>query len=382
VSIQNIALSGLAGSNKALSTVANNIANTDTVAFKASDAIFGNLATSDKTGAGTSILGIKTDFTQGGQTSTGRALDMMIDGNGYFVVSKEGSDTDLYTRNGQFSLDAEGNLVTTSGLSVQGYKQNANGQYPLNPENILIPSNYGTPEITDSVVMDLNLKSSGDSFSTSVAVYDSLGAQNNMDLNFTNTGANAWDVSYELDGTTYGPFAINFATTGEITAAPVHTLAIPGFSSGAGAQNIDIDLTALTQFEGSHSVNSINTNGYGIGSLESIEITSEGIISANYSNGQSIQDYKLAMVTFPNDDGLVDTGNGNYAAGYAAGTAKLSGAGENGVGNVISSALESSNVDLTNELVSLITYQKSFKASSKVISTASQLDEATLNMTR
>lgn len=382
MSTSQIGLTGLLSVNKAISSVANNIANTNTVGYKSSSSVFGNLVSADGGGKGTSLLANKTDFSQGGQTSTGRVLDMMLDGSGYFIISKEGSEQDLYTRNGQFSLDENGQLITNKGYNVQGYEQGLNGQYSLNPTDISIPSNFGTPEITDAVDVDVNLKAMGDSFSTSVPVYDSLGSQNNMDMSFTRTAPNQWDVQYDMDGTTYGPFPVVFDAAGQITGAPVHNIAVPSFSNGAGAQNVSVDLTAMTQFAGTHSLNGINSNGFGIGALQGIEVTNEGIISASYSNGQTIQQFKLATATFPNDDGLKDTGNGDFMAGFNAGGRKLSGAGENGVGNVVSSALEASNVDLTSELVDLIEYQKNYKANSKVISTSSELDETTLNLSR
>lgn len=382
MSTSQIGLSGLMASNQAISSVANNIANTETVGYKSSTSVFGNLVSGDGSGKGTSISGTKVDFSQGGQTSTGRVLDMMVDGNGYFVVSNEGSDQDLYTRNGQFNLDAEGKLVTNQGLSVQGYEQNATGSYSLNPSDIVIPSNFGTPEVTDAVSVDINLKAMGDSFSTSLPVYDSLGSQNNMDMTFTRTAPNQWDVQYDMDGSTYGPFPIVFDAAGQITGAPVQSITTPVFSNGAAAQTVDIDLTAITQYAGSHTLNSIEANGFSIGSLEGIEITPQGVISASYSNGQTIQQFKVAMATFPNDDGLKDTGGGDFIAGVSAGDRKLAGAGENGVGNIVSSALEASNVDLTTELVDLIQYQQSYKANSKVISTSAELSETTLNLSR
>ncbi|MDP2564353.1 flagellar hook protein FlgE [Pseudoalteromonas marina] len=382
MSTSQIGLSGLMAVNTAISGVANNIANTETVGYKSSNAVFGNLVSGDGLGKGTSINGNKTDFSQGGQTSTGRVLDMMVDGNGYFIVSKEGSDQDMYTRNGQFSLSAEGKLVTNQGLNVQGYEQNASGSYSLNPVDISIPANFGTPELTDTVGVDINLKSMGDSFSTSLPVYDSLGNQNNMDMTFTRTAPNQWDVQYDMDGSSYGPFPITFDAAGQIVGAPVQTINTPAFSNGAAAQTIDVDLTAITQYAGSHTLNSIDANGFGIGALEGIEVTPEGVISATYSNGQSIQQFKVAMATFPNDDGLKGVGGGDFVAGVSAGGRKLAGAGENGVGNVVSSALEASNVDLTSELVDLITYQQSYKANSKVISTSSELSETTLNLSR
>lgn len=377
-----VALTGLLNSSNALNGVANNIANAETVGFKKKTSSFANLVGGSQFGSGTTIADVRTDFTQGGRKTSGRVLDMMIDGNGYFMVSAQGSQQTTYTRNGEFSLDDQGNLVNIQGLRVQGFEQNASGQYPLNPTDIQIPRNFNTPQVTSTVNADINLMAGGSNFSTSVSVYDSLGAENTADISFTPTGANAWDVEYAIDGANYGPFPITFTATGTIVGAPTHTVSIPGFANGAAAQNVDFDLSAMTQFDGSNKVNGLVSDGYGIGSLEGIEISGDGIINARYSNGQSLQDYRIGLVTFPNEDGLSDIGQGNFVAGVDAGARSLSFAGQNGLGNVVSSALEGSNVDLTTELVDLIQYQKAYRANAKTITTSNQLTETTLNLDR
>ena len=378
-----VALTGLLNSSNALNGVANNIANAETVGFKKKTSSFANLVGGSQFGSGTTIADVRTDFTQGGRKTSGRVLDMMIDGNGYFMVSAQGSQQTTYTRNGEFSLDDQGNLVNIQGLRVQGFQQNASGQYPLNPTDIQIPRNFNTPQVTSTVNADINLMAGGSNFSTSVSVYDSLGAENTADISFSPTGtANQWDVSYTIDGATYGPHTVDFTSTGTIVAAPIHTVSITGFANGAAAQNIDFDLSAMTQFDGSNKVNGLVSDGYGIGSLEGIEVSGDGIINARYSNGQSLQDYRIGLVTFPNEDGLSDIGQGNFVAGVDAGARSLSFAGQNGLGNVVSSALEGSNVDLTTELVDLIQYQKAYRANAKTITTSNQLTETTLNLDR
>lgn len=377
-----VALTGLLNSSNALNGVANNIANAETVGFKKKTSSFANLVGGSQFGAGTTIADVRTDFTQGGRKTSGRVLDMMIDGNGYFMVSAQGSQQTTYTRNGEFSLDDEGNLVNIQGLRVQGFQQNATGQYPLNPTDIQIPRNFNTPQVTSTVNADINLMAGGSNFSTSVSVYDSLGAENTADISFTPTGPNAWDVDYTIDGANYGPFPITFTATGTIVGAPTHTVSIPGFANGAAAQNVDFDLSAMTQFDGSNKVNGLVSDGYGIGSLEGIEVSGDGIINARYSNGQSLQDYRIGLVTFPNEDGLSDIGQGNFVAGVDAGARSLSFAGQNGLGNIVSSALEGSNVDLTTELVDLIQFQKAYRANAKTITTSNQLTETTLNLDR
>ena len=377
-----IALSGLMSSSDALSGVANNIANAETVGYKKKSSSFQNLVGGSEFGAGTAIADIRTDFTQGSRKTSGRVLDMMIDGNGYFIVSAEGSQQVTYTRNGEFSLDASGNLVNGQGLRVQGFQQNAAGQYPLNPSDIQIPRNFVAPAVTTSVVADINLMAGGSNFSTSVSVYDSLGSENTADISFTPTGVNTWDVNYTIDGSTYGPYPISFTATGTIIGAPTHAIAIPGFTNGAAAQTVNVDLTALTQYDGANKINGLSSDGYGIGSLESIEVTNDGISNARYSNGQSLQDYRLGLVSFPNEDGLTDIGQGNFVANFEAGARALSFAGENGIGNIVSSALEGSNVDLTTELVDLIQFQKSYRANAKTITTTNQMTETTLNLDR
>lgn len=377
-----VALSGLLNTNNAMTGVANNIANSETVSFKKKSTSFNNLISGSDFGAGVAVAGVRTDFSQGGRQTTGRVTDVMLDGNGYFMTSVQGSQQVSYTRNGSFNSDSDGYLVDQQGLRVQGFQQNAAGQYPLNPTDIVIPRNFNTPEVTSLVTADINLSAGGSVFSTSIPVYDSLGAENNADMTFTPTGAGAWDVNYTIDGTSYGPFPITFDTAGQIVGAPVHSVTVPSFTNGAAAQTVDFDLTALTQFDGSNQINSLSGDGFGIGAIEGIEITSDGIISARYSNGQIIQDYRIAVVTFPNENALKDVGNGNYLASIEAGARSLGFAGDNGLGSVVSNALETSNVDLTSELVDLIQLQKAYRGNAKVITTTNQITETTLNLDR
>jgi len=377
-----VALTGLLNSSKALTGVANNIANSETVGFKKKSASFSNLVSGSDFGAGSVISDVRTDFSQGGRKSSGRVLDMMVDGNGYFMVSGANSKQVNYTRNGQFNLDDQGFMVNGQGLRVQGFQQNAAGQYPLNPTDIQIPRNFNTPVVTSAVQADINLKAGGSVFSTSISAYDSLGKENTVDMSFTPTAPNAWDVDYTVDGNTYGPFPITFSPTGQIVAAPIHAVVIPGFSNGAAGQSINFDLTTMTQFDGSNKVNGLTSDGYGIGSLEGMEVGSDGIITARYSNGQALSDFRLGMVDFPNQDGMMDIGKGLFTPSVEAGSRMLSFAGDNGLGDVVSNSLESSNVDLTTELVDLIQYQKSYRGNAKVITTANKLDETTLNMDR
>jgi len=378
----NIGLSALKNSSNALSATANNIANSETTGFKRKATGFANLMAGSEFGAGVAISSVNTQFVQGGRNSTGRVLDTMIDGSGFFMVSEPTSATLSYTRNGAFNLDKDGFMTTESGARVQGYEANAAGQYPLNASDVVIPRSYNTPEVTLNASLDMNLKAGGSSFSTSIAAFDSLGNENNVDMDFAPTGPNAWDVSYAVDGNSYGPFPITFSATGQIVGAPLHAVNVPGFSNGAAAQNITFDLTAMTQFAGSNKVNSIESDGFGIGSLESLSVGSDGVISARYSNGQTLNNFKLGIATFPNTEGLSDVGGGKYLASQTSGDASLSYPGESGSGAIVSSALEGSNVDLTGELVDLIKYQKFFRSASKIITTDNELNDTALQMVR
>lgn len=382
MSTSNIGLSALKNSANALSATANNIANSETTSYKRKSTGFTNLMAGSKFGAGVAISSVDTQYSQGGRNTTGRVLDTMIDGGGYFMVSQVGSATNSYTRNGAFDLDKDGYLVSQSGERVQGYQANAAGQFPLNTSDIVIPREFNTPEVTSLATIDMNLKAGGSSFSTSVAVFDSLGQENNMNMDFSPTGPNSWDVNYAVDGASYGPFAITFSPTGQIVGAPTHTLNVPGFSNGAAAQTLVFDLGAMTQFAGSNKVNSIESDGFGIGSLESIGIETDGTISARYSNGQTLNDFKVGIVTFPNEGGLSDVGDGKYLSTLTSGSPALSYASENGAGAIVSSALEGSNVDLTSELVDLIKFQKFFRSASKVITTDNELNDTALQMVR
>lgn len=401
-----IALSGLTAASTDLDVVSNNIANANTVGFKGSRAEFADVYAAgavnlnqSSVGEGTRVDSTAQQFTQGGITTTSANLDLAISGDGFFTL--QDASGVVYSRNGQFSPDKNGNVVNATGQALQVYPPLANGGFNTGTTTDLnLEAAQSAPNATTTGNIILNLPANSpvptatpfdptnpDTYteSTSTTVYDSLGNASPATFFFTQTATpNQWTVNMTVNGTVVGtPQTLTFSNTGAVTAPVGGTLAFNGYAptDGAAAMNMSFNFGKSTQYGGGFGVSSIIQDGYSTGQLSTVSIDSEGIVSAVYTNGRTTQLGQLAMANFPNPQGLKQLGDTNWAQTFQSGTVVQGTAGAAGFGSIQSGALESSNVDLTTELVNMITAQRAFQANAQSITTANQLSQTVINIT-
>lgn len=407
-------LSGLNASSKALDVVGNNVANSSTVGYKSSSGHFSDVYAASLSGSGASQVGIGTtmssvfqQFTQGNITTTNNSLDVAINGGGFFKVTRD--DVIAYTRNGQFHADNEGYIVNDQNYKLMGYLATATGQIvPSEPAAIRVDSSNIAPQPTGAALggdaeMVLNLDSSEDvpaiafnfnnplsyTYSTAQTVYDSLGVDHNITYYFVKTAtAGQWNVHATLDGANPQSMGnLNFNTSGQLTTAmpvalPATWVITTGAATplGSGQPNWNIDFTGTTSYSGESTVNSQRQGGYAQGALTSISIGADGVILGNYSNGQTKNLAQIVLTTFPNVNGLINVGNNLYQSTSTAGQGLDGAPGAGSRGVLQSAAVEESNVDLTAELVNMITLQRNYQANAQSIKTQDQIMQTLVNL--
>lgn len=399
-----LALSGINAANSDLNTTANNIANVDTVGFKESRAEFASLFAQTQQGVSQTAIGngvttseIAQQFSQGNINSTSNNLDLALSGNGFFIVSNNGSLA--YTRNGAFQVNADGYLVTASGERVQGYAPLSNGGFNTGGlSNLQLTTAEVAPQATTTANVTLNLPSNAtapttafsptDSTSynntTSLTVYDSLGAAHTAQLYF-NKGAtaNTWTARLYVDGNPVGnPQTLTYSSAGTLTSPSNGQVSFGSYtpSTGASPMNMTFNFGNSTQYGDAFGVNAISQNGYTTGSLTGINIGQTGVVQANFTNGQSKTLGQVALANFENPQGLAQTGNTQWLQTFASGSAVHGIAGGSGFGTVQSGALEQSNVNITAQLVHMITAQRDFQANAQMINTANMVTQAVLKL--
>jgi flagellar hook protein FlgE len=409
-----IALSGLTASNSDLDVTANNIANANTVGFKGSRAEFADVYAAGAVNLNTSSIGegVRLDdtaqqFTQGNITTTGSNLDLAISGDGFFTLADPTNGT-VFTRNGEFQEDKNGNVVTATGAALQVYPPIATGGFNTGAlTDLNLQTAQSAPAATTSGASILNLPADttppvdganaapGGTFdptdpesyneSTSTTVYDSLGNAYPATFYFTQSATTGlWDVNMTVNGTVAGPTqTLQFTSAGAVTGLNAGKLNWPNFAPLDGAtspQSMTFDFSQSTQYGGSFGVTAITQNGFATGQLSTVAIDNTGVVSAVYTNGRSTQLGQLAMANFPDPQGLKQLGDTNWAETFTSGTAVSGTAGTAGFGTIQAGALESSNVELTTELVNMITAQRAFQANAQVITTANQLAQTVINI--
>ena len=412
-------LSGLDASASQLNTIGNNIANASTVGFKSSNTQFSDLiasafssASSAPVGIGTQISRVSQSFTQGNIQSTGNSLDMAINGQGFFRMNNNGNIT--FTRNGQFQLDKNGFLVNASGSQVTGYPATANGTIvAATPTPIQIPTANLAPTPTSQGTVGVNLDSSSTvpattpfnptdpttfNNSTSMTVYDSLGNSHIATLYFVLNPPPAtasWNTYLTVDGTsvpgTGGTSSIGtlgFSSNGTLTnpaaAPPLQTgqiaVSLPLTNGAATPQAITMSFGNSTQYGSPFGVNQLVQNGYTSGQLSGFTTSPTGIIQGNYSNGQSKNLGQIALANFANPQGLQSLGNNQWGESFSSGSALIGAPGSGNLGAIQSSAVEGSNVNLTSELVNMITAQRNYQANAQTIKTEDQITQTLINL--
>jgi flagellar hook protein FlgE len=413
------ALSALNADSTAIDIVGNNLANLNTTGFKASTADFSDVMSqqlgtgtgNSQVGAGVQVSSVQ-DFTQGSITTTGGALDAAIQGNGFFVVT-DSNNNQLYTRDGSFQLDANGNLVTATGQNVQGWMAtdgvvNSNGP----TSNITVPvGSTMAPSATANMSMDVNLDSStavNGTFSAPIQVYDSLGAAHTLTVAFTETAPGAWsytvtipnsDVSNPTTGTTSTTLVtgtLGFDANGNLNS-PANTLPTTpnapvaitlGTTTLADGANLNVNWNLfngtgtplITQYAQASAMSNPTQDGFAAGEVSQVSVQNGGLIVASYTNGQQATLGQLAVASIANPTSLLQVGDNNLQASAATAQAAFGASGTGGNGTVEGGALEASTTDMAAEFTQLLSYERSYQAASRVITTSDELAQETVNL--
>jgi len=410
-------LSGLNASSKNLEVIGNNVANANTIGAKGSRAEFGDMYAAAingrSIGIGVNLQAVTQQFTQGNITTTSSPLDLAINGNGFFEVSN-GNQT-LYTRNGQFQANKDGFITNSAGLKLVGYPAAKDGTIqPGAAVPLQLPTAGVDPNVTANIAIEMNLdarkattlpagtpqidfsdaKTYNDA--TSVTVFDAKGQDVALTYYFQKSATDTWNVYATANGTSVNVDAsgnplpvttINFPANGGTPTAPTGTVAmtIPSTTNAAGATtlaipNIALDLTGATQFGSTFGVTSMVQDGYTAGQLTSVSIEKSGIVMATYSNGQSKPAGQIELATFRNPQGLNPLGGNLWARSYESGDPTVGTPSTGNIGALQAGALEESNVDLTGELVNMITAQRVYQANAQTIKTQDQVLQTLVNL--
>ena len=404
-------LSGLNSSSKALDVLGNNIANANTVGFKSAEVHFSDVYAASLSGGGASQVGIgatlssiKQSFSQGNITATNNPLDISINGGGFFRMSQAGAIT--YSRNGQFLLDNAGYIINDSNMRVTGFPADANGIISASsPVDLQLSASQIQPRATSDVLAGnvtatLNLDSrqappavapfnfsnpSTYNYSTALSVFDTLGVSHTMTLYFQRAAAGGpWNVYATMDGATPQalPSQLTFSTSGALAPGLPQTLPSWALTTGAASPWSPgrIDFTGTTQYGSASSVDRLTQGGFATGSLTGLSVGADGVVQGRYSNGQSRNLGQVVLATFANPNGLQSLGNNQWALSSVSGPELVSSPGTGARGVLQSASIEESNVDLTAQLVSMITQQRNYQANAQSIKTQDQILQTLVNL--
>ena len=395
-------LSGLNGAAKALDAIGNNVSNASTSGFKSSSAQFADVFASSLTGGGgtqvgigTTINAVKQSFTQGNISVTNNPLDVAINGGGFFRMSDNGAIS--YTRNGQFLIDKDGYVVNSASQRLTGYAATAGGVIvPSTPSEIRVDTSDLTPQATALSEVGLNLDSrqtvpatafavtdpTSYNASTSMSVYDTLGNSHVMGIYFVKTAtANQWSLYTNLDGgAPSAATTVTFTAAGQLSGFTPVAQSFAVTTGATSPMTYNLDLTGSTQFGSSFGVNRIAQDGYTSGRLSGVAISPDGIMQGRYSNGQSRNLSQIVLVNFNNPNGLQPLGGNQWAESSASGQPIIGAPASGTLGVLQSAAIEESNVDLTAELVSMITAQRNYQANAQTIKTQDQVLQTLVNL--
>jgi len=391
-----ITQTGLQGVDTALQAVSDNLANANTTGFQSEsidfETLLGSLVGTSMLGGGVGVAGTNRDFSQGAIVQSNSPTDMAIQGNGFFVF-KDASGNQVYSRNGHTIIGAAGTLLGPNSSVLQGFGLNAAGL----PSGILgaltIPQGVEAPTASANVALSGNLDSTSAviaaaldptkpatyNSSVSVQVYDSLGNSHVLTFFFQNTGPDAsvppkevWNWEATLDGSVVGltnnSGSFKFNNIGNLVSGGVPALALGAPVVGAAPLSLALNFGSLTQFATANATNA-TADGNGVGTPLGVQVDNSGIVSVSYSNGQVVKVGQVAVATFPSVQGLALSSGGVYQQTNASGTPTIATAGAGASGTIRASSLESSNVDTTSSLVSLVVLQRSFQANAKALQT-------------
>ncbi|HEU4591097.1 MAG TPA: flagellar hook protein FlgE [Steroidobacteraceae bacterium] len=403
-----IALSGLNAASADLNVTANNIANTSTNGFKGSRTEFADLfavslqgVSSNSSGNGVRVAAVAQQFSQGNIEFTDSNLDLAVSGQGMFILSDNGALA--YTRAGAYQMNRDGYVVNSQGQRLQVYPPIAGGGFNTGGlGDLRLLTTDSAPQATANVEYVLNLPASAtpppiaafdpndpNSFNqaTSLTLFDSLGATHTGTMYFTKTvNPNEWTARMYIDGQPVGPggtpTTLQYTSSGLLQSPAGGQLPFPAFptTTGSAPLQVTVDIAQSTQFGGNFAVNSVTQDGYTTGRLIGIDISDTGVVNARFTNGNSQPLGQIAIANFANPQGLQQLGNTQWAETFASGQALRGQAGNSGFGLVQSGALEGANVDVTEQLVQMITAQRNFQANAQMISTADSITQTIINM--
>jgi flagellar hook protein FlgE len=387
-----------------LNITSNNIANVNTVGFKQSRAEFGDLfavsaygLSNVATGAGVRLQAVAQQFGQGNIDFTGRSLDLAISGQGFFTLSNNGAT--VYSRAGNFGADRDGYVVNPAGHRLQVFLPNTAGGFDTGRlSDLQLPTGDAPPAATRNVTVETNLPADAtqpalafdpldpNSYNetTSVTVYDSLGASHSQSIYFVKTAnPNEWEMHTYIDGNPVGGAQVlQYSSSGALTSPSPGQITLPAAATtnGSAPLSITMDLGRSTQYGEDFSVLGLTQDGHSTGRLTGIETSPEGVISARYTNGVVQPLGQVAMTNFVNPQGLQSIGDNVWAETYNSGEPRRGQAGTADFGAVQGGGLEASNVDLTEQLVNMITAQRNFQANSQMIQTQDQITQTIINI--
>ncbi len=416
-----VAVSGMRSNQAAISVIGNNIANQNTIGFKASRAVFGDLVAQPiagsagvyQRGGGSGVQTIQKLMTAGALLGTNVSTDLAISGDGFFVL-EDGNGEEFYTRNGQFRIDADGYLAALNGMRIQGYPADGDGELSTSLGDLLVGQPVSPPKETTSITMALNLDSSApfqtfnpadaagtSSYSTRTTVYDSLGTAHEVDVYFSQTAAGEWtwnafvpqdalDNSGDTTPVAIADGTMSFDNTGRLEAETQNASNVTFF--GAAQQTLQFDFGQQTSTGGDGSgstayatpfnVQFQEQDGYGVGSLYYYQVREDGTIAAQYTNGRELTLGRIALARFVSPDGLYSRGGNLYSVQRDSGVPTYGVPQVGGLGDIVAGSLEQSNVDLSDEFTAMILAQRGFQASSRTVSTADEMLLETLNLKR
>lgn len=403
-----IALSGINAASTELETISHNIANNATTGFKRSRAEFADLYASSggssktQTGQGVAVTNVRQEFTQGSLQTTSRNLDLAVEGLGMFRLEDENGKVE-YTRSGNFGLDEEGFIVNSADQHLTGFGVNQDNEIQPVINKLQVNYNDLAPQTTTEVEIAMNFDTKAEvlppfdltnqetfNYSTSVAIYDSLGASQLANVYFRKDAPNSWTIFSVVDGNEInqtGGDEITFDASGQLTsvngtATLQYTSNIFTPVSSAEPMQVTFDISQASQYDNEFGISKIVQDGFAAGRLEEFNIDASGVLFGQYSNGKTKKMGQVALTNFSNVGGLKQVGNTSWVETAESGAPATGAPGSASLGTLNSGSLEGSNVDLTQELVAMIGAQRSFQANAQVISTSDTITQTVINMRR
>lgn len=404
--------SGLNSNSQALNVLGDNISNLNTIGFKSSQPVFGDLfssildsnTTTSQIGRGSQLIGVLPSFTQGPLETTLNSLDLAVNGSGFFIVN-DGADN-FFTRAGQFGINVDNVIQNINGEILQGFAIDDLGVVATTLSNIDLTGVQSEPFATTNFTLGANLDPTDATFLSPITIFNSVGSEIALEIEFTKTGPNAWDYIISVppgDGTINlanlnNSGSLEFDVNGTLTGVNGGAIADLEFlityaaaTPPAADQNIiwnlldDTGIASngfMTGFASISSNNSLVQDGFPSGSLTGLTVDSDGIINGMFSNGQTEGLFQIALANFLSPTGLTREGSNLFSATVASGEAIIGTANTGSRGEILGSVLELSNVDLVTEFISLIRTQRAFQASARVVTTADELLNEVINIMR